>query len=80
MISREEAMKKVNEEIDYYLTNFEAGYRAHNDYLSSQSEAVLSAIPQVLYCAGFLTNVEKADMVGKIIEKKGKIRRRIVYG
>ena len=80
MISREEALKKVDKEIDYYLTNFEAGYKAHNDYLTSQSEAVLNAIPQVLYCTGFLSNVEKADMVGKIIEKKMKIRRKIVYG
>ncbi len=80
MITREEALRKVDVEIDYYITNFEAGYKAHDEYLTSQSEAVLSAIPQILYCTGFLSGAEKADMITKIVDKKMKIRRKVLYG
>jgi len=79
-MTREEKLLKVETEIQYYLGNFELGCEFHDYYLTRESEAALSVIPQVLFLVGVISIGEKVEMNEKIMKKKMKIKENIKYG
>ena len=79
-MTRETELQKVDTEIQYYLGNFELGYQFHDVYLTCESEAVLNAIPQILFLTDVITVEEKVKMSNKIENEKKKIKEKITYG
>lgn len=79
-MTRVTELRKVDTEIQYYLGNYELGCQFHDVYLTRESEAVLNAIPQILFLTEIITVDEKVKMHNTIEKEKKKIKEKVSYG
>lgn len=80
-MSREETLRKLNGEINYYLALYETGLEFHDEEgLCRIALAKVDYIPDLANYIGLITVEEYKEMKKKIMEKKMKIMEEMKYG
>lgn len=80
-MSREETLRKLNGEINYYLALYETGLELHDEEgLCRISLAKVDYIPDLAKLLGLITVEEYKEIKKEITEKKKKIMEDVKYG
>lgn len=80
-MSRENVLKVIEGEINYYLELYRTGLECHDEEcLCRTSLAKVDYIPHLLVRIGMITLEEREKMFKKITEKKKKIMEEFKYG